>query len=169
MLHISNTDHGQEITFLPKTYSADSITIPRICVAPTLAGCLSAIKWIDIWSDDHKPIFIYQADTQELPTPCNEDVPDRSITNEHWYLSPTRFTLVHIIEPNSILHKRLVRAVIDSWAEMMDREPCSCAKSQTAEFALFTNIISSTNWGVDNVAGDNASKLFFDHIQIKAA
>lgn len=152
MFHISMQNHGPTVTFSPRKCSLDSIETPRICVAPTLAGCLSAIKWMDVWSDEKPPIHVYQAVTDEAPTPCSDAVPDRSVTDEHWYLQPTLFVLVNIIEPDSVLYQKLEFAAVESWSGYMDRIPCACARSQRNEAQLVSAIFDEAVWGEDNIA-----------------
>lgn len=84
--------------------------------------------------------------------PCNSDVKDGELTNEYWYLSPTEFTLSHVIEVNSRLHKLLVDAAIKCWSKKGVRTSGTDLLTQKKEMAMLNNIFELTRWGIDNIA-----------------
>ena len=70
-------------------------TIPRVCVCPTLDGCLSAAPWqddVEYFAENEIPLRVYEFETnKERVIPSNilyteGLVDDASFTNEHWPL-----------------------------------------------------------------------------------
>lgn len=89
--HISTYDLGKSKIFKPKVgdFACDEPDTPRICVAPTVAHCLSSI-----YVDDRR--HIYRTKRKEKAVyPYN--VIDSCVTKEKWLLKPTKFIKVHII------------------------------------------------------------------------
>lgn len=92
--HITGQKWGNQITLyprIPQTLSTDEEgrplepLTPRICVAPTISGCLSAINAGNY--DD--PMIVYHTAEKIPASPA--DVPDGKITKEHWILTPCKF------------------------------------------------------------------------------
>ena len=80
---------------------------PRICLAPTVEDCLTAIgsKRLEIVFERYNnnlsgiPILIKEfanLDPKWLIKPTTEDVPDSEITNEHWYLETCKPSNVYV-------------------------------------------------------------------------
>ena len=87
---ITEEDMGDKMSLTPRCpfrMGADEPTIPRICVAPTPAHCMSAIN-------------IYEGNVQVYRTLRTVKaikpygVGDSGITKEHWLLGKTRFERV---------------------------------------------------------------------------
>ena len=164
MYHVSTTPHGRRVKFEPKTYEhVESIEIPHVCVAPSVAGCLSAIKWFDVWDPDSiKDIYIYEALKPDEAIPCNNQVPDRHITDEHWFMSSAEFKLVGVIYTQSPLYKKLQIISCDAWAGYMDRVPCMDMEAQQKEFDLVTDLLLECEWGKDNMPEKQLADLSED-------
>lgn len=70
----------------------EDITTARICFAPTIEGCLSALQTLDGYfyvyciTDEDKTIEIYH--------PASEEVCDQKITGEVWVLKPVKVTCI---------------------------------------------------------------------------
>lgn len=89
MLHISRQDHGDKVKFLPrKPHSAHDSEpdTPRICVSPSLAGCL--VAGVIPMYRDYTVIYVYQT---KSPVVSTEGVFDQKATEEHWILQPAIF------------------------------------------------------------------------------
>lgn len=98
-------------------------TTPRICVAPTIEGCLTGIKLLgrlrrclaaneDAMSYETLglevyPIIILEFDVPEsiLYKPLKHQVPDVDITNEYWITQPIKANRVSVkwLNPRSII------------------------------------------------------------------
>lgn len=64
---------------------------PRICVAPTVAGCLSAVVYCRTI-----PAFVYRTARRVTAEPA-EHVADAHITGEHWILRACTFLRMLVI------------------------------------------------------------------------
>lgn len=165
MYHVSTTDHGKKVTFEPRLCNADSVETQRTCVAPTLAGCFSAIRWFDVWSDEKPHVYLYEAVEPEKAIPCSEKVPDRHITDEHWFTESAKFRLIGVVYGNSQLYQQLQLAAMESWCEFMDRCPTQDLGAQQKEFDLAVDIFESVSWGQDNMPSKDTTSLF-DNYQL---
>lgn len=76
---------------LPHTAGPDEPKLKRICVAPTIAHCLSAVVMYD------RVANIYRTERRVKATRC-WDVGDSEITKEHWLFRPINFELVGSID-----------------------------------------------------------------------
>jgi hypothetical protein len=122
--HVSCKNHGQQIVFTPREikyhFGGGEPSYPRVCVAPSVAECLAAIRH-DIGSSN---LYVYRTATQERAYYPKQEfvnserayrdfeslnlarvnnrffakVEDAHITNERWVLTPTRFVLMSVIK-----------------------------------------------------------------------
>lgn len=85
---------GNEIILFPKSYgknrSDGEIETPRICVSPTIEGCLVALGDL---LNINKPIYIYRT-KYKVQSSLAKEINDASITGEKWMLRPTIFICV---------------------------------------------------------------------------
>lgn len=124
--HVSGRNHGKKVTLIPK--SVDYHTgngepnYPRVCVAPSVAECLAAIRHgingclsLHVYRTEIKVKAYYPK--QQFISSRNADekywyylenlkrvggklyafVEDAHITNERWILTPTTFVLMSTI------------------------------------------------------------------------
>ena len=114
--HISRTDLGDAVRMVPRIPDfcdehEENTTIKRICVAPTIIGCIRALElpesmclsWHGAHGDENFfafnrdgkpfPLYLYSATipTAFLYSPTVEQVPDVWITGGLWVLSPCNF------------------------------------------------------------------------------
>ena len=82
----------------------EDVTTPRICVAPTLAGCATSLGLLGIFrrclnanesaksyenDDEAYPVIVMKfPDGLDYVKPGADQVPDVDITDEHWLLEP---------------------------------------------------------------------------------
>lgn len=66
---------------------------PRICVAPTITGCISALNSANLESR----MFVYRT-KRKVQTHKPHRVPDAHITGERWILKPCRFVKTHVLD-----------------------------------------------------------------------
>ena len=101
--HISLDDLGNKVTFkprIPEGMIGENNHIPRICVCPTIMGCIRAIAPSQLTDKINKGmishLYLYDAfvDVANLYQPNTDDVPDIYITGELWVMKETRFTLL---------------------------------------------------------------------------
>lgn len=104
--HVTNRqDWGKEIVLFPlgnddsdnRCYREPNI--PRICVAPTVAGCVSAV--CPILSASSRDALIYRTKYKVVGHPPKR-ITDSHITGEEWLLEPTEFILVDSI-PSGVI------------------------------------------------------------------
>lgn len=106
--HLSRDNLGKTITFKPRVPDfgldikdfKENNTIPRICVAPTIAGCLFAIGCIPDKINDEVIYHVYETDvnTKYVYQPTIYDTLDSYYTGELWILRKTTFTKTKILE-----------------------------------------------------------------------
>jgi hypothetical protein len=82
---------------IPHTAGEEEPRIKRICVAPTIAHCLSAVVMYD------RVANIYRTKRRVNASKC-WGVGDSEITKEHWLFRPTEFELVGSIDISRIAH-----------------------------------------------------------------
>lgn len=71
---------------------------PRICVAPTIEGCLVAVGRC---LDKKKPIYIYRT-KYKVSSVLPENIIDCKITCERWIIRPVKFIKVGEIDKNKL-------------------------------------------------------------------
>lgn len=87
---------------------------PRICVCPSIYGCILAAE-IDWQTEKTQKFFLYKAiiDTNKVDVyqPIEEDVPDVFATGEFWLLDETEFALQGVYEraPQNEVSERYMR------------------------------------------------------------
>jgi hypothetical protein len=72
---------------VPEGMHNDEPYMKRICVAPSAANCMTAI---DLYDGN---LYVYRT-RRKVKARVPHDVYDQYITNEHWLMTRTRFTLV---------------------------------------------------------------------------
>ena len=97
-------DWGNEKTLRPRTPCSvatdenceplEPLT-PRICVAPTISGCLSAI-----WYCGNESIYV----TAKKVKAVKAKAPDARVTGEHWILEPCKFVAYRDISSKVAKH-----------------------------------------------------------------
>ncbi len=102
--HITPEDWGDKVKLHPRSdgdyRSGDEPNISRICVCPTIAGCISAV-WSCYGIARQKHVSVYRTLKQKhAVTPIG--VADSHITGEVWLLKPAMFVRVGKIDPLSI-------------------------------------------------------------------
>ena len=106
MYHISATPGITKLEPRVPTYVPQEPQVPRVCAAPTVAGCLDALVELDAGVEFH---FIYHIEAQ--PDVDNEAVinwpgtseewilwGDAAYTGEVWYLKPVKCTLFGTVD-----------------------------------------------------------------------
>lgn len=126
--HLTVEDWGVKTTLTPQrsgincgSDSEEQNLEPRICVAPSRAHCLAALPYSDM---ETNTLNVYRA--KGTPTPADPDIIyDADITKEHWFLTPTEFTLVGTINIKSLLSHTVddmdsesQREIINSYKDM---------------------------------------------------
>lgn len=109
--HISQKSLGGSIILKPgipecAVKSLEDLEIKRICVAPTILGCLRALElpgsdYKTKYDDgETKQLFCYFADVDvgDLYQPTINQVPDACLTGELWILKPYEFKLLTVFE-----------------------------------------------------------------------
>lgn len=95
---ITQEDMGDKMTLSPRTPLNMGDGEPkkkRICVAPTVAHCMSAICLYD-YDCQHRSTHVYRT-IRKVRGHETYDVPDAYFTKEHWLLSKTQFERVDTI------------------------------------------------------------------------
>jgi hypothetical protein len=88
--HVSTKDLGSVITLKPRDPGVPSEpSIPRISVAPTVAGCVMSISSL-LQLFPASILYVYQT-VDPVKTEEPKGVPDVSVTGELWILNDTRF------------------------------------------------------------------------------
>lgn len=84
-----------------RTLSAEDRAIPRISVAPTLAGCILAYQscGYDFESDAYNGWYVYGLPYQHAVRPSKALLPDVEITDEHWLVTFDPDTVVYKPRP----------------------------------------------------------------------
>lgn len=76
----------------PKLKTSDEPSTPRLCVAPTIAGCFAAVLFTD-----GEPVYCYRTETpRRAVAPCG--VWDRWVTGERWLIPPVTMVLDRVID-----------------------------------------------------------------------
>lgn len=91
--HLTTKDYGPIVEFYPRRPESafeDEPDDPRICVSPSLAGCLVAGSFA--WNEDYT-IYVYATKTEARPI-TSEEVFDADVTEEHWIEEPAVFVKV---------------------------------------------------------------------------
>lgn len=119
LLHVKILDPGRkprrEIVVEPMIPSAplggEDQGTPRVCLAPTLGGCLAAIEaWNRLSVDGDDQIAVYEnAAPIEVMVPSRRLVADAPETGEVWALENVRLRLVKVADPDG-----LRQAVVDA-------------------------------------------------------
>lgn len=103
--HISKFDLGAKATFEPvenlNNRDAMEPAGKRICVAPTIAHCLTAIC-------TYSNSYVYQTANPVIATRASRKVWDSAITREGWLLVPTEFVRV-----GELLIGKLIKEMIE--------------------------------------------------------
>jgi len=99
---------GNRIKLTPRNYSiyraSDEPDVPRICVCPTIEGCINAI-W-PCYSSPYNNISIYRT-LRKVHSFKPKGVTDANITGERWILKPTVFYLIGKIKGSDIYDNKL--------------------------------------------------------------
>lgn len=144
LYHIS-TDQGLR-SMIPsvtrRTLTTEDRAIPRISVAPTLAGCILAYQacWHDFASGEYSGWYVYGLPYQHAVRPSKELLPDVEITDEHWLVTFDPETVVYTPIPvakffvTSVETVRRLRLTIDEYRgyiEVISPDGLSVAKGKT--------------------------------------
>lgn len=108
--HVSPKNLGDEIILKPRNPQAPGEpTTPRICVTPTIAGCIMATgSLLQLFAED--TLYVYQTIAPvEAKKPVG--VEDASMTGELWILEDTKFKKIDEINIDDLPNK-LWREVI---------------------------------------------------------
>ena len=72
-----------------RTLSAEDRAIPRISVAPTLAGCILAYQACDydFDADEYKGWYVYGLPFEHAVRPTKQLLPDVEMSDEHWLVT----------------------------------------------------------------------------------
>lgn len=89
--HLTVRDFGEKVTLIPQEKGQhrpyQEPEVPRICVAPTISGCLLALGPLFCFDDR---VYVYQTNA---PTLEPYDVLDSHLTGERWIVQPAFFIL----------------------------------------------------------------------------
>jgi len=100
--HITTKNWPDDITLKPRKYGANRADeepkISRICVAPTIEGCLIALGSCLPLSSN---IYIYRT-IRKVKAITPNDVIDSKITGEMWLLRPIKFKYVGVIKKKTL-------------------------------------------------------------------
>lgn len=109
---------------------------PRVCLAPTLGGCLAAIEaWSRLGPGDDQIVVYWNADPIEVLVPSRRLVPDAPETGEVWSLEPTRLRLVPVADPDGL--RRAVDDVLNSLGDLtIDADAAFGMKAALADAML---------------------------------
>ncbi len=72
-----------------RTLSAEDRAVPRISVAPTLAGCILAYQACDydFDADEYKGWYVYGLPFEHAVRPSKQLLPDVEMSDEHWLVT----------------------------------------------------------------------------------
>ena len=97
LYHITENDWGKSVTLIPKSAGDNRDTAhepktPRICTAPTIAGCMIAVylnelNTVNVYRTRHKVDYKYP-----------RKVHDSKITEERWITKPTEFIFIRNLD-----------------------------------------------------------------------
>lgn len=100
--HITTKAWPDELTLSPRKYGVnrgeDEPNISRICVAPTVEGCLTALGSCLTGSSN---IYIYRT-VRKVKAIKPNSVVDAKITGEMWLLRPIKFKYIDTIKKNTL-------------------------------------------------------------------
>ena len=92
MYHLTTEDFGKYVTLFPRDHGINrshaESKINRICVAPTILHCLSAVYFEKI------PNIYWSPDTNFID--ADDTIKDREATLEKWYINKTVFIKVNL-------------------------------------------------------------------------
>lgn len=121
--HVSTTLKSKKHTLIPwnetrsSNRSADEPGGSRICVAPTIEQCITAIPY---WNHT---LRIYRTEKKALPKKAR-GVFDSSITHEGWLEEPTTFIKIGTLDLNTLAKKLKQEDIISESASSDDLEYC---------------------------------------------
>lgn len=137
---------------IPDAYSrttGENDTIPRVCVCPTLDGCLSAAPWQDAvedFAEDKIPLRVYEFETNGERIISNNIlyteglVDDANFTNEHWIMNEIKPTKIYDIVLEEVWYDPI--AVIPYiYKDVEDYIDDRCGKEFTLSKYKITNVI----------------------------
>ena len=82
--HVSKDPHISETVVYPRipTYrmEGEDQEIPRICVSPSILGCLSAVDQLEV----NDVVYIYTCESTDFCQPSGQQVADQHLTGEMW-------------------------------------------------------------------------------------
>lgn len=97
--HLTPDDYGPVVEFYPRRpYTAllGEPDDPRICVSPSLAGCIVAGSF-SLLPHMNEKLYVYATKAKAQPVDSGE-VFDADVTEEHWIMEPAVFVLVGEID-----------------------------------------------------------------------
>ena len=107
LYHCSEIDHGEHLTVVrktPKFPSSEEPPVPRLCVSPTVPGCLAGRLF-----DGLNPVHVYAT-----PKPVRGITPrnvwDEPITKERWLIPPAvlhRVATIPVEDVREIMWRQL--------------------------------------------------------------
>lgn len=121
--------------------ASEDDSTPRVCLAPTLGGCLAAIEgWnhvapLDV--DYAERVVVYEnAEPVEVMVPSRRLVADAPETGEVWALEPVRLRIVDVEDPAAF--QRAVCDVLDSIGDLsVDADAAHGLKAATVDAMLW--------------------------------
>lgn len=87
--HVSEKDFGNKVRFLPRipiSAASNERKIKRICVSPSIAGCMVALGGLLEF-----PLYVYKTKGDVDVYGAGSSVVDWKATLEHWIVEPTVF------------------------------------------------------------------------------
>lgn len=111
-----------------RTLSAEDRAVPRISVAPTLAGCILAYQSCghDFESDAYNGWYVYGLPYQHAVRPSKHLLPDVEITDEHWLVTFDPQTVVYKPRPvakffiERVSTQRRLRKILTNFSGYID-------------------------------------------------
>lgn len=130
LYHISTDHHLRSMTpsVTKRTLASEDRAIPRISVAPSLAGCILAYQscGYDFESDVYNGWYVYGVPYQHAVRPDRTLLPDVDTTDEHWLVTFDPDTVIYTPKPiakffiQSVESSRRLRRIITSYSGYID-------------------------------------------------
>lgn len=129
--------------------TGENNTIPRVCVSPTLDGCLSAAPWQDYVEDfacEEKPLRVYEFETDKERIIPNDVlykkgwVDDANFTSEYWILNEIKPTKIYDIILEEVWYD-IIAVIPYRYKDVEDYIDNRCGKEFTLSKYKITNII----------------------------
>lgn len=107
LYHVSKDPHISETVVYPRipTYrmEGEDQLIPRICVSPSILGCLSAVDQLEVGD----AVYIYTCESNNIFQPSCQQVADQHLTGEVWITEAVKIEYFQEI----IIKEKIIREV----------------------------------------------------------